>query len=398
MNNEYGVGAGTARAAVTLAALLALGAVTTPSAQAQTFTDLYNFTGGSDGRNPYAGLVRDSAGNLYGTTFYGGSGYGVVFKVDTSGQETALYSFAGGTTDGCYPSSDLLRDKSGNLYGTTQSCGSSGYGVVFKVDTTGKEKVLHSFAGGTTDGCGPFGGLVADKLENVYGTTNACGAGGQGGYGTVFKLTKEGRESLLYSFQGTPDGANPTYGDLLIDKIGNLYGVTYLGGNAGQGTVFKLSNAGTETVLYSFQGGGSDGCGPMGTVTGKSGNLYGTTTSCGSGGLFLGIVWKLSKQGEEVLHTFTGSASDEGNPHAGVILDADGNLYGDSEEGGAHGQGTVYELSQGGTITLLHSFAGRPTDGSAPFGGLLRDQSGNLYGTTQTGGSDNYGTVWSLTP
>jgi uncharacterized repeat protein (TIGR03803 family) len=125
-----------------------------------------------------------------------------------------------------------------------------------------------------------------------------------------------------------------------MDKIGNLYGVTYLGGNAGQGTVFKLSNAGRETVLYSFQGGGSDGCGPTGAVMDKYGNLYGTTTSCGSGGLFLGIVWKLSKQGEKVLHTFTGSASDGGYPDAGVLLDADGNLYGDTEEGGAHGQGT----------------------------------------------------------
>jgi len=381
---------GAASAALTLGVVLVLGVVATQSAQAQTFTVLYNFTGSSDGAYPYAILLRDAAGNLYGTTEVGGSGNGVVFKVDTSGKETVLYSFTGGA-DGGYPFAGVVRDKSGNLYGTTEAGGSSALGTVFKVDTSGTETVLHSFAGGTTDGCYPYGGLLRDKAGNLYGTTADCGASS---VGTVFKIDTSGAETVLHSFT-VSDGGYPFYTSLLMDKKGNLYGVTSSGGTSGEGVVYKLSKSGTLTVLHSFTGGATDGCYPYGTpAMDKKGTLYGTAEACGSSSE--GIVWKVSKTGTEtVLHSFAGGSSDGGYPLAGVIMDAKGNLYGDTELGGTSSLGTVYKLSKTGTLTLLHSFAG--SDGEIPFDDLIRDAKGTLYGTTEGGGSSSVGTAWKIT-
>ena len=386
---------GAAGAAATLAIVLGLGLVATPSAQAQTFTVLHNFAGPtSDGGYPYTSLIRDAAGNLYGTTYYGGLGYaGTVFKVDTSGTETVLYSFPF-PSDGEYPFASLIRDKTGNLYGTAYEGGSSGYGVVFKVDTSGTQTVLYSFAGGTTDGCYPYGGVIFDKAGNLYGTTESCGASSQG---TVFKINTSGTETLLHSFAGgSSDGAYPVLTSLLMDKKGNLYGVTSEGGASSVGVVYKLSKSGTLTVLHSFAGGTTDGCSPLGTpAMDKKSNLYGTAEACGS--YTLGIVWKVSKKGTEtLLHSFAGGSSDGEFPLSGVILDAKGNLYGDTEEGGSSSLGTVYELDKKGTLTLLHSFAG--SDGETPVGGVVRDAKGDLYGAAEAGGSDSYGTVWKLTP
>lgn len=378
-------------AALTLVIVLGLGAVTTQSAPAQTFTVLHNFTG-PDGAYPYAGLVRDAAGNLYGTAEEGGSsGYGVVFKVDTSGRETVLSSFTGGP-DGGYPYAGLVRDRAGLLYGTTAYGGASNYGVVFKVDTGGTETVLYSFAGGTTDGCNPYGGLLWDKAGDLYGTTDECGASG---FGTVFKVSKTGKETVLHNFAGYPDGAYPYLTSLLMDKAGNLYGVTSDGGPSFVGVVYKLSKSGKETVLYTFTG-GTDGRYPLGTpVMDRGGTLYGTAAVGGSSSG--GVVWNVRRRGNEtVLHNFAGGSSDGLYPFAGVIMDAKGNLYGDTEDGGTFNLGTVYELNRKGTLTVLHSFAG--TDGSSPFGGVIRDAKGDLYGTAEEGGSDNYGTVWKLTP
>ncbi len=386
------MGLAAAGAVLTLVVLLAFGVATTPVAQAQTFTDLYNFTGSSDGGYPYASLIRDAVGNLYGTTYYAGaSGYGTVFKVNKKGVETVLYNFTGGA-DGGYPFAGLIRDKVGNLYGTTYYGGATGYGTVFKVDKKGTETVLYSFTGGTTDGCYPYQGVVQDKTGNFYGTTESCGASSNG---TVFKLSKKGTLTLLHSFAGgTSDGAAPLYGSLLMGKNGNLYGVTEAGGATGQGTVYKLSKKGTETVLYSFAGGTTDGCYPFGSVAlDKTNNVYGTAESCGASSA--GIVWKVNKKGTEtVLYNFTGGA-DGAYPLAGVILDATGNLYGDTEVGGASGLGAVYKLSKKGTETVLHSFAG--SDGEIPLGGVIRDAKGTLYGTTADGGSGGYGVVWQIT-
>ncbi len=386
------MGLAAASAALVLAVLLVFGVMTTPSAQAQTFTDLYNFTGPTDGGYPYAGVVRDAAGNLYGTTYYGGtSGYGTVFQVDKKGTETVLHNFTNGT-DGGYPIAGLIRDEAGNLYGTTSSGGAHNLGTVFKVNRKGTETVLHSFAGGSTDGCDPYQGVIQDKAGNFYGTTYACGASGGG---TVFKLSKQGTLTLLHNFAGGPsDGTAPLYGSLLMDKTGNLYGVTEVGGTAGQGVLYKVNTKGTVRVLHNFVNAPTDGCYPLGSVTmDKMNNIYGTTKSCGTSGA--GVVWKVNKKGaESVLYSFTGGA-DGASPFAGVILDAKGNVYGDTEAGGASGLGAVYELSKKGTETVLHSFA--ESDGGTPYGGVIMDAKGTLYGTTETGGSGNYGVVWQIT-
>ena len=385
-----------ASAALIFVVVLGAAVFTPRSAQAQTFSDLYSFTGGSDGGEPLEGVIRDKAGNLYGTTFQNGAGFGVVFKVTATGTESVLYTFTGGA-DGGDPYPSLIMDTAGNLYGTTFAGGSSncagGCGVVFKVDKNGKETVLYSFKGGTTDGCGPGAPLIRDKAGNFYSTTGTCGASN---FGTVFKLTKSGKETVLHSFGGTPsDGQYPYCGALLMDKLGNLYGVTDTGGASGEGALFKLSKSGKETLLHSFAG-GSDGFLVFGgPVADKAGNLYGTADDGGSSNA--GIVWKVSKKGKEtVLHTFTGGTSDGANPIAGVILDAKGNLYGQTSSGGASGDGTVYELDTKGKITLLHSFDG--SDGGTPWAGLLlRDAKGNFYGTTMAGGSGGKGTVWQIT-
>jgi len=376
-----------------LALVLVFGTMANQSAQAQTFTTLYNFTGSSDGGYPYGNVVSDPSGGLYGTTYYGGTaGLGVVFKLDTAGTETVLHSFKGGTTDGEYPFAGLVRDKAGNLYGTTESDGPSGYGVVFKVDSGGTESVLYGFAGGTTDGCVPLGGLIRDKSGNLYGTTEACGASD---YGIVFKLDKKGKETVLHSFGGgSSDGAFPLYTSLLMDKNGNLYGVTEEGGSSNEGVLYKLSKKGVLTVFHSFTGSTTDGCYPFGApLMDGGGNFYGTTESCGSSGY--GIVFKVDKKGREtVLHSFAAGTSDGAYPFSGVISDAKGNLYGDAQGGGASGEGVVYKLSKSGMLTLRHSFSG--SDGAYPLGGLLRGAKGALYGTTEAGGTSGYGTVWSL--
>jgi len=183
---------------------------------------------------------------------------------------------------------------------------------------------------------------------------------------------------------------------LLMDAKGNLYGVTAQGGASNKGVVFKLSKNGRLTVLHSFVGGKADGCYPYGTpAMDAKGNLYGTTYMCGTANA--GVVWKVGAKGtENVLHNFAGGSSDGAYPYAGVIMDAKGNFYGDTAYGGSSGDGTVYELNKKGKLTLLHSFAG--SDGESPIGGLIRDAKGNLYGTAYEGGSDLYGTVWKLTP
>jgi len=383
-----------ASTALTFVVVLGFGAGTTPSVEAQTFTVLHNFTGSSDGGNPYAGVLRDTSGNLYSTTANGGSSdKGVVFKLDTGGTETVLHSFTGGT-DGGEPLAGLIRDTAGNFYGTTFAGGSSGNGVVFKLSKGGRATVLHSFAGGTADGAHPWGGLIQDDKGNFYGTTSG---GGPSNWGTVFKLSKSGTETVLHSFVGgSSDGEFPYYTSLLMDTKGNLYGVTSQGGSSNRGVVFKLSKSGKFTVLHSFIGGTTDGCYPYGTpAMDTKGNLYGTTYMCGASNA--GVVWKVGEKGTEtVLHNFAGGSSDGAYPYAGVIMDAMGNFYGDTAYGGSSGDGTVYELNKKGKLTLLHSFAG--SDGESPIGGLIRDAKGNLYGTAYEGGSDLYGTVWKLTP
>jgi uncharacterized repeat protein (TIGR03803 family) len=373
--------------AVGLGLVLLLAVLGAGSAQAQTFTVLYAFTGGADGREPYAGLVRDNAGNLYGTTYAGGTfDLGTVFKVTKAGEETVLHSFSG-VADGASPLAGLVRDMSGNLYGTTLSGGSEGNGTVFKVDDSGKETVLYSFKEGN-----PSGALVLDPAGNLYGTTDV---GGLYGFGAVFKLDTTGKRTWLYSFDGGPfDGEYPVAG-LIRDRAGNLYGTTSGGGNYRYGTVFVLPQHGGQTVLHSFDYNNSDGAVPFaGLVRDEAGNLYGTTTM--GGGSSAGMVFKLSRDGTETqLYSFTGQ-SDGGLPYAGLVRNSVGNLYGTTYNGGAYGYGTIFKLDINGWETVLHNFS--YADGGFPYAGLVRDAAGNLYGTTFQGGSSGAGTVFKLTP
>jgi uncharacterized repeat protein (TIGR03803 family) len=223
-----------------LAITIGLAAVTTPLSRAQTtLTVLHSFiSGNTDGSTPWGGLVRDSSGNLYGTTYSGGTGNeGVVFKTTSTGTTTLLHSFTSGNTDGAYPEAGLVRDSSGNFYGTTNQGGAGAVGVVFKTTPTGTTTVLHSFLGGNTDGANPYAGLVIDSSGNLYGTTYQ---GGAGNVGVVFKTTSTGTTSVLHSFLGgNTDGANP-YAGLVRDSSGNLYGTTWHGGTGTVGVVFEL--------------------------------------------------------------------------------------------------------------------------------------------------------------
>lgn len=371
--------------AMAFAILLAVVALP-PSAQGQTFTVLYSFHGGTDGQGPNGGVVRDNAGNLYGTTSKGGAfSNGTVFQLDTTGQETVLYTFTGGV-DGAIPLAGLIRDAAGNLYGTTEAggdltCNSGvGCGTVFKLDTTGKETVLHSFT--DKDGTSPIAGVIRDAAGNLYGTTPQ---GGPFSSGTVFKLDKTGKETVLYTFTGGMGGKDGSYPDgaLILDAAGNLYGTTQLGGNYSFGTVFKVDSTGKETVLYRFYG-GSNGLNPVGgLIMDKAGDLYGATE--GGGLSFDGTVFKLSPvSSKPVLHSFAGGA-DGSLPVAGVIADTAGTLYGTTQYGGTSNLGTVFKLDKTGKETVLYSFPGG-ADGASPVAGLVRDAAGNLYGTAYFGG------------
>ena len=298
---------------------------------------LYSFSGAPDGAHPLRDLSRDSAGNLYGATALGGtSGGGTVFKLDAKKNETVLYSFTGGA-DGEQPQSGLLRDSAGNLYGTTVLGGDANYGTVFKIDTTGTQTVLHSF-GGDADGEFPYSGVIQDAAGNLYGTT---GGDGISSLGTVFKVDSSGQETVLYSFKGGADGEQPM-GGVIRDSAGNLYGTTYLGGS-GSGTVFKLDKNGNESVLYSFAG-SADGANPLGgLVRDKAGTLFGTTENGGAENV--GTVFEVDKANRQtVLHSFSKSGGDGKYPETGLVQDAQGNLYGATYLGGT-GKGIVFELT-----------------------------------------------------
>jgi uncharacterized repeat protein (TIGR03803 family) len=385
-----------------LAITIVAAVLATGSAQAQAYNEtvLYSFKGGTDGALPFAGLVQDAQGNLYGTTINGGSeGVGTVFMVDTAGKETVLHSFTGTGGDGAGPRGGLVRDTQGNLYGTTYQGGDlacsapTGCGTVFKLDTTGKETVLHSFTN-DPDGAYPEAGLVQDMQGNLYGTTLQ---GGSEGAGTVFKLDTTGKETVLYSFGSAGGDGTFLQAGLLLDSQGTLYGTTYTGGTHGDGTVFKVDKTGKETVLYSFTGMGGDGETPYyaGVVRDAPGNLYGTTVYGGAS--VFGTVFKVDSTGKEtVLYSFTGGTKDGAYPEAGLVLDTQGNLYGTTISGGAAGNGTVFKLDTSGKETVLYSFTGTKGDGAAPQAGLVLDMQDNLYGTTTSGGASGEGTVFKL--
>jgi uncharacterized repeat protein (TIGR03803 family) len=382
---------------------------------------LHRFNGYSnDGAEPYAGLINVN-GTLYGTTYVGGAyNLGTVYKITTSGKETVLYSFCSHyikhkCADGSGPEAGLTT-VNGTLYGTTTYGGpaycSGGCGTVFKITTSGKETVLHSFGVGSGDGSGPLAGLI-NVNGTLYGTTTGGGAYcSSGGYncGTVFAITTSGAETVLHSFKGgSGDGANPSDG--LLDVNGTLYGTTQDGGaycgSYGCGTVFSVTTSGKEKVLHNF-GGSGDGEYPTAGLINVNGTLYGTT----DGGD--GTVFSITRSGKEtVLYSFKGGSGDGANPYDG-LLDVNGTLYGTTLNGGSrsckvsssYGCGTVFSISTSGTETVLYSFKGTHGDGRYPFAGLI-NVNGTLYGTTRNGGLNSCygasgfpgcGTVFSLSP
>jgi uncharacterized repeat protein (TIGR03803 family) len=390
-----------------LAAVLGLLLTSPQVAQAQTLTTLYSFTGGADGGFPNSGLTLDAQGNLYGTTSQGGAHvYGTVYEVTPAGTEKVLYSFRGGGN--AYPTGGLLWDTKGNLYGVTSGYhrrnSKSCYGTVFELTSKGTKKVLYCFKM-AANGAYPSGGLVRDTQGNLYGTTGSGGGVTSGdcypnGCGTVFEVTPKGKETVLHVFAGQGvDGAVPRAG-LTQDAQGNLYGTTMYDGAYYGGTVFELTASGHYAVLYNFSYSGvDDGNDPMAPLLlDAQGNFYGTT---GHGGAYGdGTVFELTPTGAEtILHSF--NHADGQLPVAGLIQDAQGNLYGTTAMGGAYGgaygYGTVFEVTLSGTTTVLHSFTGG-ADGANPEAGLVWDAQGNLYGTTNDGGAYGCGTVFKLTP
>ncbi len=404
------------------------------SASAQTETLLHSFAGGPGGYQPEGSLLFDPVGNLYGVTFGGGDlgsrlcgqsqGCGIVYELSptSSGawKETVLHAFT--WLDGAYPEAGLIRDAAGNLYGTAADGGYLCYcGIVYELSpiSTGgwKYTVLHSFAEGP-NGFIPETPLVFDAAGNLYGTTTFGGspttACSTEGCGVVFRLSPmsdgEWREKVLYTFSAT-DGAYPNSG-VTFDAAGNLYGETYSGlGSNARGTVFKLSptpsGPWTETILHGFSG--NDVSYPGGgLVFDKADNLYGTTQgaitadscspSCGS-------VFELSPNSnvawtETILHAFSGGL-DGFYPYAGLVLDSSGNLFGAASQGGIYGSGTIFKLtpiSNGNwNFSVTHSFTGGLYGGEFPQAGLILDSFGNLYGTA-LGGPGKYGVVYEIKP
>ncbi|HTT83382.1 MAG TPA: choice-of-anchor tandem repeat GloVer-containing protein [Rhizomicrobium sp.] len=347
------------------------------------YTVIYTFGQNGDANQPKGGLLRDTSGNLFGTTVGGGShNKGAVFELAADGSESVLYSFCSqeNCDDGQQPLGALIEDGSGDLFGTTSEGGDDAGGVAFEVPNNGAEKTLFQF--GPTTGEEPTPTLVRDSEGNLYGTDEI---GDPSNMGLVFQLTSGGTENVLYDFSGT-NGENPEAG-LIMDKSGNLYGTTSEGGAYGYGEVFELAANGSEYVLYSFTG-GTDGRAPVAPVTmDAAGNLYGTTYAGGHGS---GVVFELAPNGTEtVLYTFA-EGDDGGQPENGVILDKQGNLYGTTGTHGASGDGVVFRIDRHGGETVLHTFTGG-SDGANP-GPLIwgaGDKKNFLYGMCMHGGYDN---------
>lgn len=368
-----------------------------------TETVLYSFcsqTNCSDGSSPVGRVVADSAGNFYGVTEYGGDAScncGVVFRLTPRGSEKVLHTFIGGN-DGAGPLGGLVMDASGRMYGTTTGGGGSGgtcggaCGTVFRVDSTGKEKVVYAFPGGDSGG-NPQADLAIDANDNVYGITPEDG---KYGFGTVFEVKPNGTEAVLHAFTDQNDGAFPNAG-VLRDAKGNLFGTTIWDPVYGAGTVFRLTRRGKETPLYTFTNGSDGGLPESDLMEDQAGNLYGTTFWMGLPPYGQGVVFKVAPDGTEtVLYTFCaqGNCSDGANPLSSLVTDASGDFYGTTEMGGANNLGTVFRLTPAGKETVLHSFGGTG-DGSYPISGLM-ELNGWLYGTTAEGGANGTGVFFKV--
>jgi len=371
-----------------------------------TETNLHSFAGPSaDGDNPFAGLVQGSDGNFYGTTQYGGATTnGTVFRISSSGSYSLLYSFGSPPHDAANPVGPLVQGTDGNFYGTTINGGTNYSGTVFRITPGGSETIFYTFHGSPSDGFGPYAGLVLGSDGNFYGTTGGGGMyGGAIGFGTVFRITPGGSEMLLWQFGGSPNDGRYAWPGLVQGTDGNFYGTTTYGGTNNAGTVFQISPGGNYTNLYSFLGPPSDGANPYGSLAqGTDGNFYGTTINGGTNNA--GTVFRISPGGSyTLLHNFAGQPTDGAGP-AGLVQGSDGNFYGMSNGGGSGGCsggcGTVFRITPGGSETVLYSLGSQPNDGNGPYqaAGLVQGSDGNFYGTTAYGGAGGggSGTVFKL--
>lgn len=401
-------------------ALCMLAVVTSQPAQAQTLTVLHNFTGFPEGKTPAAGLSMDQQGRLYGTTSEGGdgacdfgAGCGVVYRLKRAGSgwvSEVLQTFTG--PNGLIPLDRVVFGPDGALYGTAQDGGTFSRGVVFRltpppnlchaITCPWRETLLHEFGQDDVEGDFPAAEVLFDQAGNIYGTTQS---GGGQGRGVVYKLTRSGSNwiySVLYDFPASDDGSTP-YAGLIFDQAGNLYGTTEYGGPMNWGTVYKLTPSGgawQETILHDFNG--NDGAVPLaGVLFDQAGNLFGATASGGDSN-FVGSVFELVPAGGgwnlTTLHRFPVHNGQVTGPWADLTIDSAGNIYGTTRNSGS-GCGQVFKMtSQGGswTFTTIHEFQG--SDGCEPQSKVLIDASGNLYGTTRRGGTHLSGVVWEITP
>lgn len=363
-------------------ATLALAAATHAQAKNRERV-IYTFRGTGDGIYPATKLIGDDAGNLYGSTLTS------VYKVTDRGKFSALHVFRGGP-EGTDPNG-VVRDEAGNIYGTTRFDGEGGEGAAYRLAPDGTVTVLHAFGGGS-DGANPISELVRDGDGNLYGVTNR---GGAHDAGTVFRIAPDGSETILHAFTGGDDGGYPAAG-LAMGQDGMLYGTTQ-GGKFQDGDIFRISPDGAETVLHDFNG--ADGFLPWATpIFDADGNLYGTTAAGGAHNK--GTVFRLSPDGTlKDLYAFTGGADGSGL-QGGVIRDAEGNLYGGTYEGGAFGKGTIFKVTPKGREKVLYSFTGG-ADGWNPSAAPVIGSNGRLIGTTGyggfcTGSTNGCGVVYSV--
>jgi uncharacterized repeat protein (TIGR03803 family) len=390
----------------------------TPTFTFDLLASLTGVSGAYPGADPpqNGNLIQASDGDFYGVTYASGflsprgtSGYGSAFKITASGAFTLLHTFAGGTSDGWNPEGSLVEGSDGNFYGVTSKLGSN-EGTVYRMTPSGQITVLHIFTGTASDGEDPLASLIQGSDGSFYGTTEY---GGTSGYGTVYKITPSGSFTLLYSFPSITDsggnfsseGSLPS-GSLVEGSDGNFYGMTGFGGANGWGTVYQLTPSGGFTLLHSFARVAGDGMYGFGSlVQGSDGNFYGMTGEGGSDPGEQGTVFKITPSGNfTLLHSFSGGTGDGSGPYGSLIEGSDGNFYGMTEYGGPNtdgydtGFGTVFQMTPSGTITLLHGFSnGITTDGQEPLGNLVQGNDGNFYGMTSRGGASADGTIFKLT-
>jgi uncharacterized repeat protein (TIGR03803 family) len=365
-----------------------------------TMSALYSFTNGTDGGYPEAGLVLANDGNFYGTTYEGGTnGAGALFKITPSGGFTPLYSFTtinktGENQDGAYPAASLIQASDGNLYGTTSTGGTNGSGTLFKVSLGGSFSLVYAFSalefsGDNSEGAVPQAALVQGADGNFYGTANS---GGSNGFGAVFEyLVSQSKMSPLYSFRGAGDGAKPVAA-LVQGTNGNFYGTASEGGTNTYGSLFEITSGGAFIPLYSFTD-GKDGANPVAPlVQGADGNFYGTCTGPQNG---FGTVFEMTTNGSvTTVYAFTGE-NDGAYPESGLVQAGDGTFFGTTASGGTNNQGTVYSITSSGTFMPVMSFVGGD-DGDGPEAPLVQGTNGNFYGTTYQGGTGGYGVVFEL--